>query len=67
MHEETREGGATADSAVHQACGDVAGRPAIRGLGVSDGAVLLSEVQSQLTLVSEVKVTFFTLKKRKTL
>lgn len=55
-----------ADSAgIHQACSDVAGCPAILSLGVSDCTVLLSEMKPQLTLVSEVKVTFFTLEKRK--
>lgn len=36
----------------------------ILGLGVCDGAVLLSEVKPQLTLVSEVEVTFFTLRQK---
>ena len=48
----------------HQACGDVAGGPAILSLGVGDCAVLLSEMKPQLTLVSEVEVTFFTLKRK---
>lgn len=51
-----------ADSAgVHQSCDDVAGSPAILSLGVSDRTMFLSEVKPQLTLVSEVKVTFFTM------
>lgn len=49
---------------VHQACDGVAGSPAVLSLGVGDGAVLLSQVKPQLTLVSEVEVTFFTLRKR---
>lgn len=52
--------GTAADSArAQQARDDVTGSPAILSLGVSDGAVLLSEVKPQLTLVSEVEVTFF--------
>lgn len=53
---------AARSAGVRQACNDVAGRPAILSLGVSDGPVLLSQVKPQLTLVSEVEVTFFTLK-----
>ena len=49
---------------VHQACDDVAGGPAVLSLGVGDRAVLLPQVKPQLTLVSEVEVTFFTLWKR---
>lgn len=49
---------------VHQACDDVAGSPAILSLGVGDRAVLLPQMKPQLTLVSEVEVTFFTLEKR---
>lgn len=52
---------AARSAGVHQACNDVAGRPAILSLGVSDGPVLLSQVKPQLTLVSEVEVTFFTM------
>lgn len=40
----------------------VAGSPAKLSLGVGDGAVLLTEVKPQLTLVSEVEVAFFTLR-----
>lgn len=64
----THDRAAAGSAGVHQACNDVAGSPAILSLGVSDRAVLLSEVKPQLTLVSEVEVTFFTLrggKKRK--
>lgn len=46
---------------VHQACDHVAGRPAILSLGVSDCTVLLSQMKPQLTLVSEVEVTLFTM------
>lgn len=53
---------AARSAGVRQACKDVARRPAILSLGVSDGPVLLSQVKPQLTLVSEVEVTFFTLK-----
>lgn len=56
-HSETVVGSA----GVHQACVDVAGNPAILSLGVSDCAVLLSQMKPQLTLVSEVEVTFFTM------
>lgn len=52
---------AAGSAGVHQARQEVAGSPAILSLGVSDGAVLLSEMESQLTLVSEVEVTFFTM------
>lgn len=55
----------TGSAGVYQACHDVAGSPAILSLGVGNGAVLLSEMESQLTLVSEVEVTFFTLRKRR--
>lgn len=54
-----------ASAGAPQACGDVTDAPAILSLGVGDRAVLLTEVQPQLTLVSEVEVTFFTLRKRK--
>lgn len=54
-----------ASAGAHQACGDVTDAPAILSLGVGDGAVLLTEVQPQLALVSEVEVTLFTLRKRK--
>lgn len=50
-----------ASAGAHHACDDAAGSPAVLGLGVGDGAVLLAEVQPELTLVSEVEVTFFTL------
>lgn len=54
------------DSAgARQACNTVAGGPVILSLGVCDCAVLLSEVKPQLTLVSEVEVTFFTLGQKK--
>lgn len=55
---------AAGSAGVHQACDDVAGSPAILSLGICDRAVLLSEVKPQLTLVSEVKVTFFTLEEK---
>lgn len=61
----THDGAAAGSAGVHQACDDVAGSPAILSLGVSDRAVLLSEVKPQLTLVSEVEVTFFTLRGEK--
>lgn len=54
-----------ASAGAGQACADVPDAPAVLSLGVGDGAVLLTEVQPQLTLVSEVEVTFFTLRKRK--
>lgn len=54
-----------ASAGAHQACGDVTDAPARLSLGVGDRAVLLTEVQPQLTFVSEVEVTFFTLRKRK--
>lgn len=38
---------------------------AVLDLGVGDGAVLLSKMQPQLTLVTEVQVAFFTLVGRK--
>lgn len=47
-----------------QANNQVGGSPAVLSLGVGDGTVLLSEVKPQLTLVSEVQVTFFTLRSR---
>lgn len=56
---------AAGSAGVHQACDGVAGRPAVLSLGVGNRAVLLSEVKPQLTLVSEVEVTFFTLKERR--
>lgn len=40
-------------------------RHAVLDLGVSDGAVLLSEMQTELTLVAEVQVAFLTLKRTK--
>lgn len=43
----------------------VAGGPAELSLGVGDGAVLLTEVEPQLTLVSEVEVAFFTLRTKR--
>lgn len=49
---------------VHQAAGHVAGSPAILSLGVCDGAMFLSEMKPELTLVSEVEVAFFTLQIR---
>lgn len=52
---------AAASAGVHQACGDVSEAPAILSLCVGDRAVLLTEVKPQLTLVSEMEVTFFTL------
>lgn len=55
---------AAGSAGVHQSCDDVAGSPAILSLGVSDRTMFLSEVKPQLTLVSEVKVTFFTLRKK---
>lgn len=61
----TRNRAAAGSAGVHQACDDVAGSPAILSLGVSDRAVLLSEVKPQLTLVSEVEVTFITLRGEK--
>lgn len=51
---------------VGQAGGDVPQAPAILSLGVGDGAVLLAEVEPELTLVSEMEVTLFTLKSKKT-
>lgn len=55
-------GGAAAGSAGgHQACDSAAGTPTILSLGVGDCAVLLPQVKPQLTLVSEVEVTFFTM------
>lgn len=48
---------------VHRAGDHVAGRPAVLSLGVCNGAVFLSEMKPELTLVSEVEVTFFTLQK----
>ena len=56
---------AAASAGVHQACGDVAEAPAILSLGVGDGAVLLTEVKPQLTLVAEMEVTFFTLRRKR--
>lgn len=56
---------AAASAGVHQACGDVSKAPAILSLCVGDRAVLLTEVKPQLTLVSEMKVTFFTLKRKR--
>lgn len=44
-----------------QAHNQVGGSPAILSLGVGDGTVLLPEMKPQLTLVSEVQVTFFTM------
>lgn len=40
-------------------------RHAILDLGVGDGAVLLSQVQPQLTLVAEVQVAFLTLEEER--
>lgn len=57
---------ATSSAGVHQSCSRAAGRPAVRSLGVGDGAVLLSEMKPELTLVSEVEVTLFTLEARQT-
>lgn len=57
----TQSRAAAGSAGADQACNDVAGSPAILSLGISDGAVLLSEVKPQLTLVSEVEVTFFTM------
>lgn len=57
MHSRTGAGSAGA----RRACDDVAGSPAILSLGVGDCAVLLSEMKPQLTLMSEVEVTFFTM------
>lgn len=54
---------AAASAGVHQACGDVSEAPAILSLCVGDRAVLLTEVKPQLTLVSEMEVTFFTLQR----
>lgn len=45
-----------------QVSGHVRRGHAVLDLGVGDGAVLLSKVQPQLTLVAEVQVAFFTLK-----
>lgn len=47
-----------------QVGGHVCRGHAVLDLCVSDGAVLLSEMQPQLTLVAEVQVAFFTLKKK---
>lgn len=57
----THGGTAAGSAGAQQACEEVAGSPAILSLGVGDGAVLLSEVKPQLTLVSEVEVAFFTM------
>ncbi len=64
MQEEKVTHGRTAAGSAggQQACDEVAGSPAVLSLGVSDGAVLLSQVKPQLTFVSEVEVAFFTLK-----
>lgn len=56
---------AAASAGVGQACGDVSQAPAILSLRVGDGAVLLTEVKPELTLVSEMEVTLFTLKSKK--
>lgn len=61
----TRSRTAAGSAGAHQARCDAAGSPAILSLGVRDRTVLLSEVKPQLTLVSEVEVTFFTLRKRR--
>lgn len=42
----TRDRTEAGSAGVHQACHEVAGSPAILSLGVSDGAVLLSEMES---------------------
>lgn len=55
---------AAASAGVGQACGDVSQAPAILSLRVGDGAVLLTEVKPELTLVSEMEVTLFTLKSK---
>lgn len=52
---------AAVSAGAQQACDHVAGRPAVLSLGVGDGTVLLPEMKPQLTLVSEVQVTFFTM------
>lgn len=66
MHKENKKSSRTAAGSARgqQACDDAAGSPAILSLGVCDRAVFLSEVKPQLTLVSEVKVTFFTLEEK---
>lgn len=61
QNRQTKEETAVDSAGANEARDDVAGSPAILSLGVGDGAVLLSEVKPQLTLVSEVEVTFFTM------
>lgn len=61
----THGGTAGGSAGAQQPCDEVAGSPTVLSLGVGDGAVLLSEVKPQLTLVSEVEVAFFTLRKKK--
>lgn len=53
-----------AGSAGLQACCGVAGSLTVLSLGVSHRPVLLSQMEPQLTLVSEVQVTFLALRKR---
>jgi len=57
-------GTAAGSAGLHQACEHVARGPAVLSLGVGDRAVLLPQMKPQLTLVSEVEVTFLTLRKR---
>lgn len=60
----THRRSAAGSAGVHQTRHEVTEEPVVPSLGVSDGAVLLSEMKPQLTLVSEVEVTFFTLEKK---
>lgn len=54
-------GTAAGSAGLHQACEHVARGPAVLSLGVGDRAVLLPQMKPQLTLVSEVEVTFLTM------